>query len=351
MARAGSDRNGASIENFMSSASAVMTRWKYSAEPDPCAHGWMAPSARLRSSSGTSSSGSTSSSVPMPVHVGARAEGRVEREGPRLDLVHAERVVVGAGHPLGVAPLAVGGLGLAVDEVDDDDAPGEPEGGLDGVGEPALGRGVVALGHEPVDDDLDGVLALLLERGRLGERDDLAVDPGAREALGLQLGEEVDELALAALHDRGQHLEAGAVGQQEQLVDDLLRRLAGHGLAAHRAVRAARAGEEQAEVVVDLGDRADRRARVAVGRLLVDRHRRRESLDEVDVGLVHLAEELPGVGRQRLDVAPLALGEDRVEREAGLARAGEAGEDDQAVAGQVDRDVAEVVLARAADDE
>jgi hypothetical protein len=50
-------------------------------------------------------------------------------------------------------------------------------------------------------------------------------------------------------------------------------------------------------------------------RLLVDRDRRRQALDEVDVGLVHLAEELAGVGRQRLDVAALALGVDRVERE------------------------------------
>ena len=41
----------------------------------------------------------------------------------------------------------------------------------------------------------------------------------------------------------------------------------------------------------------------------------RQALDEVDVGLVHLAEELPGVGGERLDVAALALGEDRVERE------------------------------------
>ena len=248
--------------------------------------------------------------------LGAGAERGVERERARLDLVHGQRVVVGAGHLLGEAALAVGVLGVAVDELDDEDAAGEAEGRLDRVGEPALGPGVVALGDEAVDDDLDGVLLLLLELGRLGQRDDLAVDAGAREALGLQLGEEVDELALAGLHDRREHLEAGALGQLEQPVDDLLGRLPGDRLAAHRAVRATGAGEEQAQVVVDLGDRADRRARVAVGRLLVDRHRRREPLDEVDVGLVHLPEELAGVGRQRLDVAALALGEDRVERQA-----------------------------------
>ena len=68
-------------------------------------------------------------------------------------------------------------------------------------------------------------------------------------------------------------------------------------------------------------------------------------------GLSIWPEELPGVGRQRLDVAALALGEDRVEGQAGLARAGQPGEDDQRVSRQVERDVLEVVLARATDDE
>jgi hypothetical protein len=84
---------------------------------------------------------------------------------------------------------------------------------------------------------------------------------------------------------------------------------------------------------------------------LIDRHRRGQPLDEVDVRLVHLAEELPGVRRQRLHVAPLALGEDRVEGEAGLAGAGQPGEHDQAVPREVQVDVLEVVLARAADDQ
>jgi hypothetical protein len=60
----------------------------------------------------------------------------------------------------------------------------------------------------------------------------------------------------------------------------------------------------------------------------------RQALDEVDVRLVHLPEELPGVRRQRLDVAALALGEDRVEGQARLAGAGQPGEDDQGVAGR-----------------
>ena len=111
------------------------------------------------------------------------------------------------------------------------------------------------------------------------------------------------------------------------------------------------AGEEQAQVVVDLGDGADGRARVAAGALLVDRDGGREALDLVDVGLLHLAEELARVGRERLDVAALSLGVDRVEGERRLARAGEAGDDDQLVARDLDVDVLEVVLARAAHDD
>ena len=112
---------------------------------------------------------------------------------------------------------------------------------------------------------------------------------------------------------------------------------------------AAGARVEQPEVVVDLGDGADGRAGVLGRRLLVDRHRGRETLDEVDVGLVHLAEELARVRRQRLDVAALALGEDRVERQDRLAGPGQAREDDEGVAWQVERDVLEVVLPGAPD--
>jgi hypothetical protein len=66
----------------------------------------------------------------------------------------------------------------------------------------------------------------------------------------------------------------------------------------------------------------------------------------VDVGLVHLAEELAGVGGEALDVAALALGVDRVESQRGLAAPGEARYDDHHVPRQGDGHVLQVVLAR-----
>jgi hypothetical protein len=74
-------------------------------------------------------------------------------------------------------------------------------------------------------------------------------------------------------------------------------------------------------VVDDLGDRAHGRARPALDRLLVDGDGRREALDVVDGRLLHAPEELPGVGREGLEEAPLALAEERVEGQRALARA------------------------------
>ena len=237
---------------------------------------------------------------------------------------------------------------LAVDELQHHDAVGQVQRRLDRIGQPLLGGG---LDREPVDDHLDVVLLLLLQLRRFGQRIHHAVDPHAAVALRVQLVEQVDELALAGAHHRCEHLEAQALVHGEHLVDDLLRRLAGDALAAHRAVRGACPRVEQTQVVVDLGDGADGRPRVAVGRLLVDGHRGREALDEVDVGLVHLAEELPRVRGQRLDVAALPLGEDRVERQRRLARPGQPGEHDQRVAWQIEVDASQVVLARTLDDQ
>src|SRR5204863_48161 len=112
------------------------------------------------------------------------------------------------------------------------------------------------------------------------------------EPLGPQLLELLAVLALAAADERRQDHEARSVPELQHLVDDLLGRLAADRAAADVAVRMSDPGPEQPQIVVDLGHRPDRGARVAGGRLLIDRDGRRQALDRVDVRLVHLAEEL-----------------------------------------------------------
>ena len=213
-------------------------------------------------------------------------------------------------------------VAVARHRLDLDDPVGQAHRRLDRVGQ-ALARPPGFI-DEAVDDDGDVVLELLVEDDLLLEHPQLAVDLHAREAVAPQLVEQLAVLALAPAHDRREHHEPRAVLELHDLVDDLLDRLRRDRPPAVGAVRLADARPQQAQVVVDLGDRADRRARVARRRLLVDRDRRRQPLDRVDVGLVHLPEELARVGAQRLDVTALALRVDRVERERRLARARQA---------------------------
>ena len=269
---------------------------------------------------------------------GARAVRRVERERARRHLGHAD-AALDARQPAREQPVA------AVERVDDDDVVGEVQRHLDRFGQAALDA---RLHDQPIDDDLDGVIAAAIELDVFVERAEDAVDAGLGEALLLQLRQLLLELALAAADDRRQHVDARILRIQHHHVHDALERLGGDLAAALVAVRDADVGEQQPQVVVDFGDGADRRPRIRRRRLLLDRDGRRQAVDQIDVRLLHLLEKLPGVGRQRLDVAALPFGVDRVEGERRLARPRQPGDDRQLVARNVDVDVAKVVNAGAA---
>ena len=269
----------------------------------------------------------------------AGAEGVVEGEEPGLDLLDGEARDRAGEVRREDGPLAAGrSLG-------DDQPVGEAEPGLQAVGEAAAEGG---RDHHAVHHHLDVVLALLVEGRRRVDVVNLAVDLDPGEALLEEVRELLAVLALAAADHRGQQVEPCARRHGHDAVHHLA-----HGLALDREPRRGRvghtdAGEEQAQIVVDLGDRAHGGARVARRGLLLDGDRRRQPVDRLHVGLLHQLQELPRIGREALDIAPLALGVDRIERERGLAGAREAGDDDQAVAGQVDIDALQVVLASAA---
>ena len=279
--------------------------------------------------------------------LGAGAVGAVEAEGARLDLRQAD-VALGAGKLLGehqrLGVAAVGGLAQHLD-----DALALAQAGLHRFGH----TGQLGLGadDDPVHHQLDVMPLVLVEvQGlRLVQHPDFAVDADAHEtgpAGGLQ---HVLVLALLATDLGGQQRDAAALLQRHDGVDDLRHGLAGHGAVALGAVGDADAGEQQAQVVVDLCYSADGGAWVVGHALLVDGYGRGEALDVIDVGLVHPSQELAGVGRQGLHVAPLPLGVDGVEGQRALAGAGNAGDDHQLVAGHGDLDVLEIVLPRALD--
>ena len=203
-------------------------------------------------------------------------------------------------------------------------------------------------GHslEPVDDRLDLVLDLPVERQVVGQVDDLSVDPRPHIAGPGQLGEEVFIFPLLAADHRRQH-QKRRPGRHflQHSRHDLLAGLGRHRPAAIRAMPLPDPGKKHPQIVVDLGDRADRRPRVSAARLLLDRDRRAQPVDPVDRRLGHLAQKLPGIAREALDVPALALGIERVKRQRALARARDARQADQLAPRQHQRHVAQVVLA------
>jgi hypothetical protein len=237
-------------------------------------------------------------------------------------------------------------LALAAGEGQARHALAEAQCGLEGFRQ-ALGD--VGAHLEAVHHGLDVVLAARVQRRHGIQLVHRAIDAHAHETLRAQFGDHLVVLALAGRHQRRQQHAVLALRQLQHLVHHLAHRLRGEVDAVVGAARDAGAGVQQAQVVVDFCDRAHGGARVVAGGLLLDRDGRRQALDGVDVGFVHHRQELPGIGRQRLHVAALALGIEGVEGQRGLARARQAGDDDQPVTRQVDIDVGQVVGAGAAD--
>ena len=168
-----------------------------------------------------------------------------------------------------------GGVRLdRVGGVDVGEAVGEFQRGLEAFGE---ARADVLAHDQAIDDDLDVVLVFLVERGGFVDLVDLAVDADTGEARLLPLGHFLAVFALAPAHDGGEQVGARALGQRQDAIDHLADGLRGDRFAGRGAVGDADARPKQAHVVIDFGDGGDGRARVAAGRLLLDRDRRADS--------------------------------------------------------------------------
>ena len=274
-----------------------------------------------------------------PIAFRTRAERTVEGEKARSDFSE-RRSALDAGELLGEHDV-----GLALDLQHDRSLAGASR-GRQRIGN---ARANPLFHHETIDDDLDRVLALLVQSRDPFDVHDLAVDAHPNETFLARVAKHALVLAFARAHERRQHLHLRPFAERQHAIGHLIDRLRLDGLVAVRAVRFPDPRVEQSQIVVDLGDRTDRRARIAGGALLLDGNRRREPLDRIDVGLVHLTQELARIRGQTLHVAPLPFRVDRVEGERRFPRAGKPGEDNETIARKRDVQILEVVLPRAAD--
>ncbi len=225
----------------------------------------------------------------------AGAVRTVEGEVAGLDLTHrvGRVIAVGAGEVLGEGLLRAP-LGR---EDEHSFAEGERllRGVRDALPELVALRTVGLRDHDAIDDDIDVVPLVAVERGGVVDLVHLAVDPDADEPGPAHVVQHLAVLAALVADHRAEHERPRPGRLRQDRIDDLLHRLAANDPPAVGAVRDAGPGVEQPQVVVDFGDRRDGRSRVARDTALVDRDRGGESLDVIDVGLLHEAEELARV--------------------------------------------------------
>ena len=217
---------------------------------------------------------------------------------------------------------------------------------LQGLGQP-LPQLLLAAGadFDVAHRQFDAVLLEAVDARKGAHRQQLAVDAQLRVALCRGPLGELGVDALAIHHQRGQHdHRLAAVLAQDARGDRLLAlRLDRHF--AVRAVLRAELDEQQPQEVVHFGQRADGGLAAAAAGALLDRHRRRNAEDRVDVGPRGGLDELPRVGIERLEIPALAFGEQDVEGEGRFAGPRHAGHHGEAPARDLDVDALEVVLA------
>ena len=69
----------------------------------------------------------------------------------------------------------------------------------------------------------------------------------------------------------------------------------------------------------------------------------------IHIRLFHHIEKLPRIGRQAFHIAALPFGIDRIKRQRGFSRTGQAGDHHQFISRDIHIDILQVMLARAAD--
>ena len=191
----------------------------------------------------------------------------------------------------------------------------------------------------------DGVLHIAIQTRPLAGGQVIAIHPQLFIALASRPLGQIGVQALAVVDERREQLHRVAPVCFADARDDGLETLRRHRHIAGGAVLGAQLHVDQAQEVVQLGERGHRALAPAPAGALLDGHRGRDAEDGIHLGPRRRLHELTGIGVERFQIAPLPLAEEDVEGQRGLARSGHPGDHRKALARDVHIDVLEVVLA------
>ena len=266
----------------------------------------------------------------------------VEGEHPGLQLRQADTAVL-TGIVLGEVQFLLGGGQFNAHQ-----SPGMGAGGFDGIRQTAANS---LLQHQPVHHQLNGMLFVLFRLDLLRQIIKDPVYPDTGKALLPGILKDLLMLALLSPDHRGKDNKPGPLAQRFNPVHDLVDGLAGDLLAALGAMGNTHSGPQKAKIIIYFRNRTHGGTGIFGSSLLVNGDSGRQALDGIHIRLVHLAQELPGIGGQAFHIPPLTFGINGVESQAGFSGAGQAGEYHQFVSGDGQVNVLQVVFSGTLNDQ
>ncbi len=213
---------------------------------------------------------------PQTVTGGASPERRVERKQPRLDLGDGETTdragkIFAKGQAFGFAGLIIAPAARNRRGFQNGDAIGQIQRGAKTVGQP---RFQPFAHHDPVHHHVDIVAEFLVQRGRFVQFIKLPVYLDPLKPLFTKFNKFFAIFTFAVTDDRGQQVTAGAIVQPHHAIHHILHLLRLDWQAGGGGIGRADAGEQQPQIVVNLGHGANRGTRVFTGGFLFDRNGR-----------------------------------------------------------------------------
>ena len=202
---------------------------------------------------------------------------------------------------------------------------------------------------QPINHQLDGVLFIAGQLNVFFEASQFSIDSCPNEAFLEGFSQFFSVLAFSAPDDGCHDVQARVRVIGENVVGYLRGGEGGDLCVANGAPWCAQTCHEQTQMVENLGDGTHGAARVSVHRFLVDAQGWAEAIDAIHPWFFHLAQELPGIARQRLHETPLAFLVDGIEGQGRLATAAQSGDHHKLIPRDVDVDVLQVVFRCALD--
>ena len=245
---------------------------------------------------------------------GAGAAGIVEGEHPGLQLCQADAAVFAGIVLREIQFLFRGG------QFNGHKAPGMGAGCFNGIRQTAA---QAFLQYQAVHHQFNGVLLVLFRLNFLCQIIEDAIHPDTGKSLLPGIFKYLLMLTLFSPDDGRQHNKPGSFPQGFNPVHNLINGLPVDLLSAFGAMGNTHSRPQQAKIIINFRHGAHGRPGILGSGLLVNRDRRRKTVNGIHIRFVHLTQKLPGIGRETFHIPALAFGIDGIKGKAGFSGTGE----------------------------